>query len=251
MHYVDNYIKIFMHLKLFLIRKIKALFARFKFHVLLKPFEGILLNAIYLSKLSRWISRNSNLRFNDFYNSKVKYEERFNLHQFVIDEEIKNNAIEYLEFGVASGIAIKWWINKNTNPKTRFYGFDVFTGLPEDFGVMKKHHYNTEGATPKVDDERVKFIKGMFQESLPGFLESYKAGQRKVIHMDADLYSSTLFVFTRLIPFLQKDDIIIFDEFGVPTHEFRAFTDIVSAYKLKYEVLGAINNYLQVAIKIK
>ena len=69
--------------------------------------------------------------------------------------------------------------------------------------------------------------------------------------MDADLYTSTLFVLTKLLPLLKKDDIIIFDEFGVPTHEFKAFTEIVSAYKLNYEFLGAINNYLQIAIKIK
>ena len=122
--------------------------------------------------------------------------------------------------------------------------------MKEDVGVMKKHHYNTAGQTPQIDDERVKFIKGLFQDSLSGFLKSYESKQRKVIHMDADLYSSTLFVLTRLIPFLQKDDIIIFDEFGVPTHEFRAFSDIVSSYKLNYEILGAINNYLQIAIKI-
>jgi len=240
-----------MHLKLFLIRKIKSLFARFKLHVLLKPFEGILLNAVYLSKLSRWINKNSQLKFNDFYNKKVNYEGRFGLHEFIIKEEIQNQSIDYLEFGVANGIAIKWWVEKNKNPESRFYGFDVFTGLPEDFGVMKKQHYNTEGQTPQIDDERVKFIKGLFQDSLPDFLTSYEAKQRKIIHMDADLYSSTLFVLTRLIPLLQKDDIIIFDEFGVPTHEFRAFTDIVFAYKLNYEILGAINNYLQIAIKIK
>lgn len=240
-----------MHFKLFLIRKIKALFARFKLHVWLKPFEGILLNAVYLSKLSHWIDNNSQLRFNDFYNSSVKYEERFKLHEFVLAEEIKNQPIDYLEFGVASGIAIKWWVGKNTNSGSRFFGFDVFTGLPEDFGVMKKHHYDTEGQIPKVEDERVKFVKGLFQDSLPGFLKDYESKQRKVIHMDADLYSSTLFVLTNLIPYLQKNDLIIFDEFGVPTHEFRAFTDIISAYKLNYEILGAINNYLQLAIKIK
>ena len=55
--------------------------------------------------------------------------------------------------------------------------------------------------------------------------------------MDEDLYSSTLFVLTKLIPFLEKDDVIIFDEFGVPTHEFRAFSDIVSSYNLRYEFL--------------
>ena len=240
-----------MRIKLFIIRKIKALFARLKLHVFFKPFENVLLNIVYLSRQSRWISQIPKGRFNDFYNKKVNYESRFKLHEFVINEEIKNQAIDYLEFGVASGIAFKWWVEKNKNPDTRFYGFDVFTGLPEDFGVMKKHHYNTEGRIPTIDDKRVTFIKGLFQESLPGFLDTYKPNQRIIIHMDADLYSSTLFVLTRLIPFLKKDDIIIFDEFGVPTHEFRAFTDIVFSYHLKFEFLGAINNYLQVAVKIK
>jgi len=168
-----------------------------------------------------------------------------------IHKEIKNQPVDYLEFGVASGIAFKWWVEKNNNSGSRFFGFDVFTGLPEDFGVMKKKHYDSSGETPKIQDDRVTFIKGLFQESLPEFLSDYKPQRKKVIHMDADLYSSTLFVLTKLIPFLEKDDIIIFDEFGVPTHEFRAFIDIVTSYNLKYEFLGAVNNYLQIAIKIK
>ncbi len=240
-----------MDFKLFLIRKIKALFFRFKLHILIKPFEGVLINAAYLSKLSRWIDKTPKGKINDFYNKKVNYSDRFKLHEFVFEEEIQNQSIDYLEFGVASGIAFKWWVEKNENPGSRFFGFDVFTGLPEDFGVMKKQHYDTAGQTPNIQDDRVTFIKGLFQDSLPGFLLDYKPQQKKVIHMDADLYSSTLFVLTKLIPFLEKDDIIIFDEFGVPTHEFRAFDDIVSSYNLRYEFLGAVNNYLQIAIKIK
>lgn len=240
-----------MHIKLFFIRKIKALFSRFKLHILFKPFESILLNLIYLSRLSRWISTSPKGKFNDFYNKRVQYENRFQLHEFVFNEEIKNQVIDYLEFGVAGGTAFKWWVEKIKNQETRFFGFDVFTGLPEDFGVMKKQHYNTQGQAPIINDNRVTFIKGMFQDSLPGFLQDYKSGNRKVIHIDADLYSSTIFVLTKLHPFLNKDDIIIFDEFGVPTHEFKAFTEIVSAYKLNYDFLGAINNYLQIAIKLK
>jgi hypothetical protein len=240
-----------MHLKLYIIRKIKALFCKFKLHGLTKPFEGLFIQTVYLSKLSRWISTIPKGKFNDFYNRKVKYENRFRLHEFILKEEIQNQDINYLEFGVASGTAFKWWVEQNKNPNSRFYGFDVFTGLPEDFGVMKKEDYNTEGQTPKIDDDRVKFIKGLFQDSLPDFLNTYNSNKRKVIHMDADLYSSTLFVLTRLIPLLRKDDIIIFDEFGVPTHEFKAFIEIVSAYKMKFEFLGAINNYLQIAIKLQ
>jgi O-methyltransferase len=240
-----------MHTKLFFIRKIKALFARFKLHIIFKPFEGLLLNIVYLSRLSNWISNEPEGKFNDFYNKKVKYEDRFKLHEFVINEEVKDQAIDYIEFGVASGIAFKWWVERNKNPDTRFYGFDVFTGLPEDFGVMKKKHYDTKGATPDIDDSRVTFVSGLFQNSLPGFLKGYKSNKRKVVHMDADLYSSTLYVLTRMFPLLKNNDIIIFDEFGVPTHEFRAFSDIVSSYNLNFELLAAINNYLQIAIKLK
>ena len=239
-----------MHIKLFFIRKIKALFSRLKLHILFQPFESVLINLVYLSKLSRWINQNKNIPFNDFYNKHVVYNQRLKLHEYIINTEIKGEPIDYLEFGVAEGTAFKWWVEKISNPASRFYGFDVFTGLPEDFGVMKKSNYDTHGKTPDINDDRVKFFIGMFQESLLPFLSSYKSNNRKVIHMDADLYSSTLFVLTRLYPFLNKNDIIIFDEFGVPTHEFRAINDFQSAYNLKFEVLGAINNYLQLAVKI-
>ena len=239
-----------MYIKLFFIRKIKVLFIKFKLHIIFKPLDGVLLNLIYLSRLSFWVSKNKKLPFNDFYNSKVDYNDRFKLHEFVINTEIKNDKFNYLEFGVAEGVAFKWWVSKISNPECKFYGFDVFTGLPEDFGVMKKNHYDTKGTFPDINDNRVEFISGLFQDSLPSFLDVYSSGTRKVIHMDADLYSSTLYVLTRLFPILKKDDIIIFDEFGVPTHEFKAFSEIVHSYNLKYSVIGAVNNYLQLAIKI-
>jgi hypothetical protein len=238
-------------LKLYFIRKIKALFVKFKFHILIKPFEHSLLNLVYLSKLSNWISNHRQLRFNDFYNRKVVYADRFKLHQFVIDNEIKNDEFDYLEFGVAEGTSIKWWAEKIKNPNCRFYGFDVFTGLPEDFAVMKKKDYDTKGKTPNISDHRIKFICGLFQDSFPGFLKNNELTRKKIIHLDADLYSSTLFVLTSFHPILNTNDIIIFDEFGVPTYEFRAFLDFLAAYNMKFEVIGAINNYLQLALIIK
>jgi hypothetical protein len=69
--------------------------------------------------------------------------------------------------------------------------------------------------------------------------------------LDADLFSSTLYALTTLHPFIKKDDILIFDEFNVPTHEFKAFMDYVDSYYIQYEILAAVNNYFQVAIRIK
>lgn len=240
-----------MHTQLFFIRKIKALFERFRLHAVFSPFDGLLINLLYLSRLSKYISKLPKLEFNDFYNSHVVYEERFRLHDFVFRKENLDAPIDYLEFGVAEGTAFRHWVEMNKNTGSRFYGFDTFTGLPEEFGVMKKEHYDIKGNTPDIKDDRITFIAGLFQDSLPGFLKDYKPERRKVIHLDADLYSATLYVLTMLYPYLNNGDIIIFDEFGVPTHEFKAFSEFVHAYQFRYTPLGAVNNYLQFAIRVE
>jgi hypothetical protein len=110
---------------------------------------------------------------------------------------------------------------------------------------------STDGKTPDIQDNRVTFIKGLFQETLPGFLKTFSGNKRNVIHLDADLYTSTLFVLASLAPFLKQDDIILFDEFAVPRHEFLAFENFVSSFRINYEVIGAANNYYFLAVKIK
>jgi hypothetical protein len=239
-----------MNTQLFFIRKIKALFLKMNLHILFLPFWGFLINLAYLAKLSKWRKSIPKLPFDDFYNKKVNYGNRFKLHSFVLSNENLNSSINYFEFGVADGISLKWWVSNNTNRNSKFYGFDTFTGLPEDFGPMKKNDYDTKGNFPSINDPRCSFIAGMFQDSMPEFFRDFDFTKRSLFHMDADLYSSTLYVLTFLAYKFKKDDIIIFDEFGVPTHEFRAFNDFISSYQLKFQYLGAINNYLQVAIKI-
>ena len=233
---------------IFLARKIKANFIRFKLHNIFEPFDFIFLNIFYLSKFSKWKAGIKLLGFDDFYNKKVSYNDRFKLHEYVFQKENLKNEIIYLEFGVCDGESFKWWVNKNNDPNSRFIGFDTFSGLPENYGIYKKGEMSS--SIPVVDDTRHKFIPGMFQETLPAFLKETNLQRKLVIHCDADLYSSTLFVLTNIAAYLKNNDVILFDEFSVPTHEFKAFTDFVSAFNIKYEVVGAINNYLQVAIKI-
>ena len=240
-----------LNIKLFFIRKIKGLFLKIGLHKIIEPFSGLLLTLLFLSKFSKWRKGHSNLNFNDFYNRNVDYKDRFRLHEFVYKTEGLSEPIDFYEFGVEEGMSFKWWVNENKNTKARFFGFDTFAGSPENFGVMKREDFDVKGQFPDVnDDPRCFFIKGLFQESLLPFLKKHEFINRKVIHMDADLYSATLFVLTQIYPYLKNGDIIIFDEFGVPTHEFKAFNDFISSYYLEYNVLGAVNNYLQVAIKV-
>ncbi len=51
--------------------------------------------------------------------------------------------------------------------------------------------------------------------------------------------------------FLKKDDIIFFDEFVVPTHEFMAYQHFINSYYCNLELIGAANNYYFVAFKVK
>jgi hypothetical protein len=203
--------------------------------------------------LSKWISDQdkSNI-LNDFYSSQRDYSKRYILYQYVSDKlNIRNESIDYLEFGVSGAYSFKWWIGNCINPDSRFYGFDTFEGLPENWGTYNKG--DMAANIPDIDDPRAEFVKGLFQETLPKFLLSHNLtnGKRKVIHLDADLFSSTLYALTTMAPYLRKGDILIFDEFNVPNHEFFAFKIFCDSYYFKTKLLGAVNNYYQVALIIE
>jgi hypothetical protein len=147
-------------------------------------------------------------------------------------------------------MSFKWWVENLKNENARFYGFDTFTGLPEDWGHFKKGDMSNGNEPPKIEDNRHQFYQGLFQTTLPDFLKTYNNDRMKVIHLDADIYTATLFVLTSLSPFLRKGDILLFDEFNVPMHEYKAFTEWISSFYLDYTVIGEVNNYFQVAIRI-
>ena len=240
-----------MSLSLTFKRKFKAYFVLFKLHRLVEPFTGALLNLAYISKFSAWREQNNNIPYNDFFLSAFDYNKRYKLYEFILGHEQLQQPVNYLEFGVCEGHSFKWWLKNNTDALSRFYGFDTFTGLPEKWDQFKQGDMTTHGNFPVVNDARAEFIKGLFQETLPGFIKTFDNSKRKIIHLDADLYSSTLYVLTFLEPYLNEGDILIFDEFGVPTHEFLAFTNYQAAYRREVELIAAANNYFFTAFKVK
>ena len=167
-----------------------------------------------------------------------------------MEKEALTGPINYLEFGVAGGQSFDWFMTQNTDHESRFYGFDTFDGLPEDWGPFKKGAFTNNNQMPLVKDFRGKFYQGLFQQTVPGFLAELDNSRRNVLMMDADLWSATLYALTTLAPFLKKGDIIFFDEFVVPTHEFKAFMDFTQSYYLNLELIAAANNYYFAAFKV-
>ncbi|HRY32823.1 MAG TPA: class I SAM-dependent methyltransferase [Bacteroidales bacterium] len=215
--------------------------------------ERPLLAASNILGLTRWIARQPHKGImNDFFTAKRDYSKRYLLYQYVVDQfKLYGEAVDYLEFGVSGGFSFKWWVAACPHPETKFFGFDTFQGLPEDWGTYQKGEMSAQ--VPQIEDNRVTFIAGLFQETLPVFLQSGRIGnkRRKIIHLDADLFTATLFTLTSLAPHLRKGDILFFDEFNVPNHEFFAFRIFCDSFYFKTRLLGAVNNYYQVAMIIE
>ena len=219
------------------------------------PAAGPLLTAGYLARLGRWARRQDPPFDADRAEPAFRYAKRERLFEHVLSSELGQGPIDYLEFGVAQGASFRWWVTNVGHPDSRFAGFDLFTGLPEDFGPVRAGAFDTGGKVPEISDPRATFVSGYFQDTLGPFLADgalgrRAGGRRLVVHLDADLYSSTLFVLTRLAPALREGDVLLFDEFGVPMHEFRAWTDFVAAYRVQATLLGQANDWLQTAFRI-
>ncbi|MDB5209264.1 MAG: class SAM-dependent methyltransferase, partial [Sediminibacterium sp.] len=135
----------------------------------------------------------------------------------------------------------------------RFFVFDTLDGLHYFCGSFYKNGVMIFSMT-LMKDCRGEFIKGIFQDTLPGFMrkhdEMLSSDAQKVILMDADLYSATIFTLSQLYTVLRKGDIIMFDEFSVATHEFKAYTEFVSNFYINLKPVVAVNNFYQVGFEV-
>jgi len=137
-----------------------------------------------------------------------------------------------LEFGVASGssIVLTAGILKAKSDKRRVYGFDTFTGLPENWGAVKKgaYAYRVDGTLPPVPS-RVSFIKGLFSDTLPAFLEEHTE-PAAFINVDCDLYKGAVYVLKQLAPRMRLGTIIHFHELNQNgfADELKALYDFLS-----------------------
>lgn len=97
---------------------------------------------------------------------------------------------------------------------------------------------------PKIDDTRVTFVKGWFQNSVPEFLKDFSTDATTVlVHFDADLYSSTLYLLNALSGYLPKY-YFIFDEF--PGDEVRALYNFKQSYGAATQFFGKTDRCMQI-----
>lgn len=158
-----------------------------------------------------------------------------------------------MEFGVYKGKSLEFWSNNLKDEGVRIFAFDTFTGLPKSYRKLPAGTFSTDGDVPDIQDYRIKYVKGLFQKTVPKFFREYSLKRTNVIHIDSDLYSSASCVLHHLIPVIskKKTTILIFDEFSgsFGQHEFRAFVEISKIYNMEFTPLAADFNFQSVAFE--
>jgi hypothetical protein len=182
-------------------------------------------------------------------NFKVDYD----LHKWVATTQLDQRLLstgQILEFGVATGRTLNqfaYWL-----PHKTVHGFDGFQGLPEDWTSRMKKGFFARDNLPRVR-KNCELHVGWFDQTLPGFVKNHPE-PIALLHIDCDLYSSTVTILNELKSQIVPGTVIIFDEYinypGWQLDEFKAWQEHVSMYNISYKYIGYVSRHQKVAIQI-
>lgn len=154
-----------------------------------------------------------------------------------------------LEFGVYSGSTLR--IITEARVASDVYGFDSFQGLPEAWrpNIPAGAFHVAE----KPDVPGAELVVGWFDDSLPPFMAEH-SGPVTFLHVDCDLYSSTVTVLDHVGPRLVAGSVVVFDEYwnypGWLDHEHKAWMEYVERTGTKFEYVSYTSNDEQVAVRV-
>ena len=142
--------------------------------------------------------------------------------------------VYYMECGVWRGESANFF----SKFVKKYYAFDSFKGLPEEWsGNAPKGTFTLGGKLPRFNKNIIPIV-GYVEDTLDDFLKKHKP-KIKFVHMDMDTYSPTKFVLERIKPYLVKDAIIVFDEFynyiGWKNGEYKAFKEVFKDTEFTYK----------------
>lgn len=165
-----------------------------------------------------------------------------------------------IEFGTFGGRTLNqfaYWL-----PNKTIYGFDSWQGLPEKFNDLPAGHFARPlpevlpnchlvqgwfGARPPQDQS------GIAEHTAATFAAAHQE-PIALLHLDADLYSSTKTVLDAFAKHIVPGTVILFNEYwNHPTwkkHEYKAWQEHVSKHNIKYEYIGYASDHQEVAVRV-
>ena len=181
-----------------------------------------------------------------------RYRDRIELWNEAALPRLKGAGAAVLEFGVADGLATKWWANTNVAFDV-WHGFDTFEGLPSAWGragipVMEAGVFSPsagQGAVPELHTPYPhEWHKGLIEETLPDLKRPEAA---LFVMIDVDLLDPTRVILDWLIAEGQAGDMVYFDEAFDPWNEGLAIRESLEA-GLRFTGLGYTGSALLVQL---
>ena len=146
----------------------------------------------------------------------------------------KNRAGAFLEVGVYQGGSAKLICEIKGNDRP-FYVCDTFEGLPEstekDKGVHRKAQYtcSLESVSAYLSTyKNVHFVKGFFPDSATGIIP--EDVQFAFVHLDVDLYESTIKSLEYVLPRLISGGIVLSHDYSLLAGVKTAFHEFLEAH---------------------
>ena len=144
------------------------------------------------------------------------------------------------EYGIDKGKSFIQLCELNKDNET--FGFDAFLGLPDGIwpgNMIHQGMFNYDGQIPFDIPSNGTIINGWFDKTLPNF--NYKQLVAKFLHIDCDVYSSTVDVFNTLQGKIVPGTVIVFDDYCNHPNwrqgEYKAWQEFVSHNNIKYKYL--------------
>lgn len=154
----------------------------------------------------------------------------------------------YLEFGVWEGASVREWAQLLRSDTANLHGFDTFVGLPDAWNIEAGvGTFSTHGNVPDIDDSRVEFFPGLFDDTLP--LYQPPSHDSLFVNIDSDVYASAATVLRWVEPLLVHDSFVYFDEFSDRAHELRAFDEFLARSGKSFRLVGATKTLGQVLFR--
>ncbi|WP_022851626.1 TylF/MycF/NovP-related O-methyltransferase [Limisalsivibrio acetivorans] len=195
-----------------------------------------------------------------------KYVRRQDMTKFLARYEIFKRVLNVkgsiIECGVFKGFGMFSWghfseILEPNNLTRRIYGFDTFEGFPTiseqdktSLGTPEKGDLASH-ALEELEDlkgafdknrflghmEKMRFVPGKAEESIPKFLEENPHTVVSLLFMDFDLYEPTKVALEHFVPRMPKGSVIAFDELDNPLWpgETLALLDSIGINNLRLE----------------
>ena len=182
------------------------------------------------------------------------------LGKFIYHYEIYKKIIDIpgdiLEFGVFKGASFSRFLSFRTilenQDSRKIVGFDDFgtftvKGTKDDRSFAKKFNNmlgkgidqkKLEKLLKKNKHNNFELIKGDVVKTLPTYLNRNKGFKIALLHLDLDIFRPTKYVLKKLFSRMQKNGIILIDDYSEIYGATKAIDDFLKKKKLKVEKLS-------------